>query len=155
MSQFIEFATNHWDLFLALVIILGMMLFQMFGSRLRGYTELDPFEAVKLINHDDALVIDVREEKEYNEGHVTDSRHIPLSKLKGKIEELESYKGKPILALCRSGSRSGVACGMLRKEQFEQVYNLKGGVMAWQNAGLPLSRDDNKEKKKKRKGKQA
>ncbi len=140
MDLFISFVTHNWMLFIALVVILVMLFFNLFGSRLRGYTPIGPSESIKLINHEDALVLDVRENKEYQSGHILNSIHIPQSALAKRITELEKYKSRPIIVGCRSGSRSAFACGLLKKQGFENVYNLSGGVMAWQNANLPLTR---------------
>lgn len=140
MDLFISFVTHNWMLIIALVVILVMLFFNLFGSRLRGYEVIDPVESVKLINHEDAVVIDVRENKEYHSGHILNSIHIPQANLASRITELEKYKSKPIIVGCRSGHRSGNACALLKKQGFETVYNLKGGVMAWQSANLPLTR---------------
>jgi len=148
MSQLIEFATNHWDLFAALAIILFMMFSGGLGSRLRGYKELGPSDSVQLLNHEDAVVLDVREDNEYQEGHILESVHIPLAKLGERMDELENLRQKPIIVSCRSGHRSASACARLRKSGFENIYNLKGGVMAWQNAGLPLQKPGKKKKRK-------
>ncbi len=147
MSQFLEFAINHWDLFAALAIILAMLMGGSLGSRLRGYTQIDPTNAVRIINHDEAVIVDVREDKEVVDGTILDSVHIPLGNLGDRLGELANFREKPIIVACRSGHRSASACARLRKEGFETVYNLKGGVLAWQNAGLPL------QKKKRAKGK--
>lgn len=147
MSQYLEFAVNHWDLFAALAIILVMLMSNTLGSRISGYTQVEPSDAVRIINHEDALILDVREDKEVVDGHILDSLHIPLGSLAARIDELAKHREKAIIVSCRSGHRSATACGRLRKAGFETVYNLKGGVLAWQNAGLPL------QKKKPSKGK--
>ena len=140
MDLYINFVTHNWMLILALFVILGMLLFNLFGSRLRGYQPVSPIDSVNLINHEDAIVLDVRENKEYQGGHILNSIHIPQSALAKRITELEKYKSRPIIVGCRSGNRSAFACGLLKKQGFENVYNLSGGVMAWQNANLPLTR---------------
>jgi rhodanese-related sulfurtransferase len=147
MQQFGEFFINHWDLFLALFVTLGMLAYTAFGARLRGYTEVPPLEAVQLINHEDAVLVDVREDSEYATGHVQDSIHIPLGKFAGRMNELESYKARPVVVGCRSGHRSARACAMLRKQGFERVYNLRGGILAWESASLPVSKGGKRKKK--------
>ncbi|HHH47663.1 MAG TPA: rhodanese-like domain-containing protein [Gammaproteobacteria bacterium] len=117
-----------------------MLFLNLFGSRLKGYQPVDPAEAVNLINHDNALVLDVREANEYQSGHILNARHIPQSALAKRLDELEKERNRPIILVCRSGSRSGHVAGMLKKHGFEKVYNLSGGIMAWQNANLPLTR---------------
>ena len=86
-----------------------------------------------------AVVLDVREDKEYAGGHIPKARHIPLGQLAGRMQELEKFKGKPILVTCRSGHRSARACGMLKKAGFETVYNQAGGILAWERANLPVT----------------
>lgn len=140
MDLYISFVTHNWMMIIALVVILVMLFFNLFGSRLRGYIPVGPADSVNLINHENAVVLDVRENNEYHSGHILNSIHIPQSSLAKRITELEKYKSRPIIVGCRSGHRSGHACGLLKKRGFENVYNLSGGVMAWQNAKLPLTR---------------
>lgn len=141
MDQLVTFVANHWLLVTALIIILFLLVNSYIGASLRGYQTTNPSEAVKLINHDNAVVIDVREDLEYQKGHIINSVHVPMSYFKDRLKELEKYKAKPVIVGCRSGQRSAQACAMLKKEGFENVYNLSGGVMAWQNANLPLVKD--------------
>ena len=140
MQQIIEFAGNHWDLFLALLIILLMLSGTSLLSTIRGIKQIGPTEATQLINHEGGIVIDVREDKEFTQGHIINSVHMPMGNVQQRIAEIEKYKQKPIIVSCRSGARSSTVCGWLRKHNFENVSNLKGGVMAWQNANLPLSK---------------
>jgi rhodanese-related sulfurtransferase len=136
MQQYIEFATRHWDLFLALAAVL----FLIARSQKGGGAQLTPQEAIQKMNHEDAVVVDVRETNELEGGKIRDAIHIPLGSLKDKTAELEKYKGKPMIMVCRSGNRSMHALSTLRKAGFENLFNLKGGIMAWQNANLPLAR---------------
>jgi rhodanese-related sulfurtransferase len=82
----------------------------------------------------------VREEDEYKAGHVLNSTLIPLGKLKQRIGELEKFRDRPVVVVCRSGNRSATACATLGKQGFTQAYNLAGGVNAWQKAKLPLEK---------------
>jgi rhodanese-related sulfurtransferase len=117
-----------------------MLLWSLFGNRFRGIKEVNSAEALQLINHKNAVVLDVREPSEYEAGHVLNSKLIPLGKLKGRMGELEKYKEQPIVVVCRSGNRSGTACFLLGKQGFTQAYNLAGGVQAWQKNNLPLEK---------------
>lgn len=135
-----QFIQNNLGL-VALVVISGLMLFwPMVNRRISGIKEVGAMEATQLINHHDALILDVREDQEYAGGHVPHSKHIPLRQLSGRIQELEKFRDKPIIAVCRSGARSGHGCSVLRKNGFEQVYNLNGGMSAWQQANMPVVR---------------
>src|SRR5512139_1814949 len=117
-----------------------MLLWSFFGNRLRGIKEVDCAGALQLINHKNALILDVREEQEYNSGHLLNAKLIPLGKLHGRIGELERYREQPIVVMCRSGQRSASACALLGKQGFGQAYNLAGGVVAWQKSNLPLEK---------------
>ena len=117
-----------------------MLLWSMFGNRIRGIKEINCIEAMQLINHKNALVLDVRESKEFDSGHVLNSKLVPLGSLRERIGELERFRDRPIVVICRSGNRSNMACALLGKQGFSQAYNLAGGVLAWQKANLPLAR---------------
>jgi len=118
----------------------AMLLWSIFGNRVRGIKDVDANAALQLINHKDAFVLDVREPEEYKAGHLLNAHLIPLGKLKERIGELEKYKDKPIVVVCRSSNRSGSACVNLSKQGFTQAYNLTGGMMAWQKANLPVQK---------------
>ena len=117
-----------------------MLLWSYFGNRFKGIKEVNSSGALQLINHKNAVVLDVREPGEYESGHVLNSKLIPLGKLKQRIGELEKYKDNSIVVLCRSGNRSGTACFILGKHGFSQAYNLAGGIQAWKKANLPLEK---------------
>jgi rhodanese-related sulfurtransferase len=85
-------------------------------------------------------VLDVREQGEYDSGHLLNAKLIPLGKLKTRIAELDKYRDKIVVVVCRSGNRSGTATAILTKAGFTDAYNMAGGVMAWQSSKLPLSK---------------
>lgn len=133
-----QFLQDNWML-VALAMFSGAMLAWSFiGGRLSGVEQADTLKATRLYN-DDALVLDVREDKEFAAGHIPKAKHIPLSQLAGRIKELDKFKGKPVLVTCRSGQRSASACRMLKKAGFETVYNQAGGIIAWERANLPVT----------------
>jgi rhodanese-related sulfurtransferase len=124
-----------------LILLAAMSSFMLLGGglmgRLSGIKQIAPQEAVMLFNHEDALVLDVREQSEWADGHIAKARHVPLGQLKNRLSDLEKHKAKPVIAVCRSGHRSGQACRVLKKAGFENLYNLAGGMQAWEQAGLP------------------
>lgn len=130
---------NVWMIFVAMSSGL-MLLWSFVGNRVRGVQEIECASALQLINHKNAIVLDVREEKEFNSGHILNAKLIPLGKLVERIGELERDREHAIVVMCRSGQRSASACVLLGKEGFKQAYNLSGGVLAWQKAGLPLEK---------------
>ena len=134
----VQFLQHNWMLVAVAVVSGAMLVWSFIGAKLSGIEEADTLKATRLYN-DDALVLDVREDKEYAAGHIPKAKHIPLGQLAGRLQELEKYKGKPILVTCRSGQRSARACGMLKKAGFETVYNQAGGIIAWERANLPVT----------------
>lgn len=128
-------------LMIGLALVTGAMLLWPFVSRwFGGAKQVDTLEAVQKINREDALVVDVRELAEVAQGKIARAKHIPLGELKSRIGELEKYKTKSIIMVCRSGSRSAGACGILSKQGFTEVYNLAGGMIAWQQSNLPVEK---------------
>lgn len=122
------------------VVSAAMLIWPMLQGRMSGVREVGTLEATQLINHRNAVLVDVREDKEFVAGHIPNARHIPLSALPNRLKELEAVKSHPIIMNCRSGARSASACGILRKNGFEEVFNLRGGINAWQQAGLPVEK---------------
>ena len=109
--------------------------------RSRGDTsQLSPVQATLLINREDAIILDVREQGDYAKGHIPNARHIPLSEFARRSAEMEKWKGQPLILCCASGGRSESAGAQLRKAGFEKIYNLRGGMMEWEKAGQPISR---------------
>lgn len=85
-----------------------------------------------------ALLLDVREADEYAEGHASGSTLIPLGQLQQRLQEIDAYKNKPVALICRSGRRSAQALKLLERAGFSAAVNVEGGMMAWENAGLPV-----------------
>lgn len=140
MEQFANFFINHWELFLALGIILGLLLGDSLFRGARGYMGVSPVQATSLINHEEAILLDVREDNEFIEGHILNSLHIPAGRLTTRIKEIEKYRNRSIIVVCRSGNRSARISSFLHKQGFSQVYNLDGGLLAWKNANLPITK---------------
>ncbi|NOY66227.1 MAG: rhodanese-like domain-containing protein [Gammaproteobacteria bacterium] len=138
MNNFTEFVGNH--LFLS-VSFLGLLTYWILGElkqRMNGTSAVSPIDATRLMNHSNAVVIDVREDKEMSDGTIINAIHIPVGDISNQIKKIEKYKEKPVIVACRSGHRSASACNTLRKQGFLHVYNLRGGVNAWQKDGMPL-----------------
>lgn len=86
-----------------------------------------------LASHPEALVLDVRNPDEWEDqyGHIEGARQIPLPELSARAKEIEGWKEKPVVLVCRSGRRSQTAAEMLAAQGFRQVINLEGGMIAW------------------------
>lgn len=115
-----------------------MLLWPMLMRGASGVKNLTPNEAVLLINRENAMVLDVRDDAEFANGHITGARNIPLGHLADRLAELQKFKDKPIIVNCQVGGRSAKACDILRKQEFSQIYGLEGGLNAWNEAKLPI-----------------
>ena len=133
MQEYIDFARNNFIIVAGFFVVLGLIIKTEISRLTRKYKQIGVNAAV--------MLLDVREDKEINDsGMIKGARHFTLGQLPSHLAELEKYKHQPVLVYCRSGSRSGHACQMLTKAGFEDVYNLSGGILAWEAANLPLSK---------------
>jgi rhodanese-related sulfurtransferase len=135
-----EFLLNNIWL-VAIFVTSGLMLAWPELSRLMGASsEIGTLEATQLMNQGSTLILDVREGNEYAAGHLPRARHIPLAELSNRVGEIGKFKEKPVIVTCQSGMRSGRAAKVLKSAGFTSVYELKGGLAAWQQASLPVEK---------------
>lgn len=135
MYQIFEFVGNHWSLVAAFFVVLALFIFT--EQRKKGQS-INTAELSRLVNKEDALVVDLRDSGEFRKGHIVDSTNIPNSKLADRLGEIESHKDKPVILVCPMGQLSGAAAGVLQKEGFTQVLRLTGGIGTWRGENLPL-----------------
>jgi rhodanese-related sulfurtransferase len=138
--RLIEFVGNHWGLTLAFVGITILIIYNELRRRLDGIPQLGPHAATQAMNAADSVILDVREDSEYKQGHIVNALHIPLGQLAKRLSELEKYRDRPLITYCRTGNRSNSAASLLHKHGFPTVHNLAGGIVAWQNANLPVTK---------------
>ncbi len=137
MDKILEFTGNNTLLVLALITSFFVVVFTELRRKASGMTNVEAIEAVKLINND-AVVIDLRNVDTFSKGHIVGARNIPSDELDAKMNDLESIKSKPIVAVCDAGVTATKAVNSLRQAGFESVYGLKGGMNGWSQAGLPV-----------------
>ena len=136
-----EFISNNLAL-IALFFASGLMLVWPEVSRLVGVAgaEIGTLEATRLMNQGPTLVLDVREEKDFAAGHLPKARHIPVRDLGKRLDEIAKFKAKPVIVTDKNNARAGAASRLLKKEGFTNVFTLKGGITAWQQASLPVEK---------------
>ena len=138
MSPYSEFITNNFVLFAALGVIVALILRLEIKRALRGFKVVTPAETVQLMNKEDAVLLDVREDNERVNGTIKGAKPLALSVLKQRIEEIKEFTEKPVITFCKTGNRSLEACEILKKNQFTNVMSLKGGIEGWRNVNLPI-----------------
>ena len=140
MERFPEFVANHLFLFSLLLSILMLLVWNIYGDVLSGVKVLVPDEITRLINRESAQVIDIRTDKEFESGHIIDAIHISVDQLPTQVDKLKKYKDQGVVFCCTSGAVSVKEARKLMNEGFEKVYCLKGGILSWQQANLPLTK---------------
>ena len=139
LLEFLKKDSN--GLLAAVAVVSGAMLLWPYLRRFGGGPSINAAQATQLINREDALVVDVREPGEYGNGHILGAKNVPLSRIDAVGSEIAGkYKDKPVLLTSAAGPRGGAASRVLKGAGFTQVYRLKGGLDAWQQASLPLEK---------------
>ncbi len=136
-----EFLQQNWPWAALAVVSGGMLLFEVVKGR--SPDGLNPVEATLKINRADALVVDVRSSDEYVKGHIPNARHVPQADLEKRADELVRT-GQPLIVCCATGARSAAAIATLRQAGGQSVFNLSGGLQAWERAGQPLAKGKKK-----------
>lgn len=135
-----QFIINNWYLFVALVVVLAMLVGGPLRQMMLGIRQVSIAEAIRLLNHEQAVIVDVREAEEYRSGHIPKAVHAPLSGLSSGLAQLEKFKSRPVIVSCRTSNRSARAAVLLRQKQFTNVQVLAGGIQAWQGENLPVEK---------------
>lgn len=136
MGQLGQFISNHWLLWVALVIILILIFIYELISQKKKAKELSPAAAVDAINNLDAVVIDLRDAEAYRAGHIINSIRASVEDFSQK--KMEKYKNKPLILVCARGLQSSSLATKLREQGYTQPMVLSGGIASWTGANLPL-----------------
>jgi rhodanese-related sulfurtransferase len=137
MSRLVEYITHHPFLVAAAAILAVLAIVFEFRQRARGSFAVGPNDAVRLVNTG-ALVLDVRDAKAYEAGHIIDARSIPAAEVADKAETLKKFKEKPVLIYCDSGFSSATSAKVLKTLGFTKVVSLRGGLQSWVQENLPV-----------------
>jgi rhodanese-related sulfurtransferase len=134
MEQVFDFINNNW----MLVTVWGAFLAAfLWDNNQRSGASVSTAQATQMINKQDAVVLDIRDKKDFDEGHLANAINIPYASLADRLSELESSKEHPIVLVCKSGQSVGMAGKTLKQKGF-QVFRLSGGMMEWSNQNLPV-----------------
>lgn len=117
----------------------GMLLWPLVRAGAAG-PAVNTLEATRLINREDAIVVDVRGAEQFAAGHVIGARNLPADQIVARAGELAKWKDKPLIVVDENGSRAGASVSALRSQGFTRAVSLAGGVAAWVAASLPTER---------------
>jgi len=137
MDRLFEFVVNHYilvSLFAAFLVAILVL------EARRGGAKVSSQGLVSLMNKDEAVIVDIRDRKDFAQGHITGSVHIPLNSVKSRANELNKFKDKDvqIVVVDKMGQHSAMAVKQLNAEGYDNVVRLNGGIADWQGENLPL-----------------
>lgn len=139
MNELLEFAGRHIYLVSAAGVLLVLIIFHELRLLKGAAKSLPPTSAVPLMNRG-AQVVDTRSVDAFRKGHILNAMNIPASEVPEKMDKLD--KSKAVIVCCDAGISSSRVAAQLRKEGFEEVYSLAGGIGAWQRENMPVVKDD-------------
>ena len=130
-----QFLGEQWVLVAGLMMVLTLLVLH--ETRKAG-PSLSISEAVQLVNSEGGVFLDIRDAADFARGHITDALHIPAAALAGRSAELEKFREKPVVVVCKMGQSSGPATKTLRSQGFSRAQKLAGGMMEWDAQKLPV-----------------
>jgi len=134
-----EFAGNHAMLVGGFAAVILLLIWTEIGRHTRGYAELTPVEAVRMINQGDTSVVDISAAADFSRGHLSGAKNIALSRINETDAEINKIKSKPVLVVCKNGNTAHQAAAQLVKLGAANVAVLKGGITQWQADQFPLA----------------
>jgi len=139
----LKFIAENWHLFLMALASGGMLAWPLLRQGAGGAGTVGTGEAVRLINREKGVLVDVSEPNEYGASHAAGARNVPFGQVETS-KDIPTNRQLPILLLCPSGARAGRAAALLRKAGYERAVAVAGGTKAWAEAQLPMARLDAK-----------
>ena len=136
----LPFLEKNWPLVLVFVLSGVMLLWPWLSKLLSPVREIGTFDATRMMNTENPLILDIREPKEFVGARLPNAVHIPVSQIKDRCGELSKDHARPVIVYCDRGQRGGAAASALGKLGFTRVQSLRGGLRAWQDAGLPVQK---------------
>jgi rhodanese-related sulfurtransferase len=137
MSQLAEFIGNNLWLSLAFMSVFFLYVMLFMNERMQAFANVSTSELTQMVNHKNAVLIDIRSKDDFNQGHIVNASNMPLADLLSGTNNTDSLKDKTVIAYCASGISSKSACKHLIKSGVANVSNLTGGINGWINDKLP------------------
>ena len=135
VDQIFEFFGNHYVLVSVFVFLLVAFII---NEGKQGGAAITPNNLVNLVNREGAVIVDIRDNKEFGNGHIAGAVNVPFSAIESRIGELALYKEKPVVLVCKMGQHAGSIGRKLRAQGFEDVRRLSGGMAEWGANSLPV-----------------
>lgn len=136
MDHIAQFIQNHWQLSLAFVVITSLIFINEYLSMKKQGKSVSPEQAIDLINHQNAIILDIRDAAAFKSGHIINS--IRAAEADFNSTKMDKYKNKTTIIVCTRGIQAANLAKNLRTKGFTESMVLSGGIDAWKAAGLPL-----------------
>ena len=140
MQDIINFLLQHAYLSTAIIAIFFLVSLLELWRAKGNASQLSPPAAIQLINHQDATIIDTRNNEQYRKGHIIAAHNIPATELTQASKKLTKFKNKPLIIVCNTGLEAQKTASRLQKEGYN-AYSLTGGMRAWLAAPLPIVKE--------------
>lgn len=140
MQDVMTFISQHSLLALGIAIIFVLLLIIEMMRAKQNLKQLTPQQAVQLINHQHANILDIRPNESYRQGHIIDAQSVTVKDLEENNKKIEKYKTKPVIIVCPTGSESQKVAAFMIKHGYN-AYSIAGGLRAWNEAQLPLIKE--------------
>lgn len=134
-----KFVVDNWPL-IAVAFVSGGMLVWPAVAGGRGGNRLSTLQATQLINQRDAVVLDIRDQADFARGHIANAKNFPSKVLDERKAEIDKLKDTPVIVSCDTGMRAGASAEKLKALGIKEVFILQGGLNAWREAGLPVTK---------------
>ncbi len=135
VEQIFEFIASH---FILVGVFVALLVAFTINEGKRGGAAITPTNLVTLVNREGAVIVDIRDMKEFSAGHIAGAVSMPFSSLDSRVGELESFKEKPVVLVCKMGQHAGAFGRKLKAQGFENVRRLSGGMAEWSANSLPV-----------------
>ena len=135
VEQVFDFVTNHYVLVSVFVFLIVAFVI---NEGKQGGAAITPTNLVNLVNREGAMLVDIRDTKEFSSGHIAGAVSMPVSSIDSRIGELESHKDKPVVLVCKMGQHASATGRKLKALGFENVRRLSGGMAEWTASSLPV-----------------
>ena len=141
MDQLITFAMSQPLLSAAWFALVSMIVVLTIRIQLSPIKQLSTQQMTFLVNRESGVVVDIRSDKDFKAGHIVDAIHLSNEKVtENNFTSLEKHKDDPIIVVCTAGISASKVASQMTKAGFTRVNLLKGGMNAWQSAGLPTTK---------------
>lgn len=132
--DFFVFISEQWILVSVLLVLIYLFAI---NERIKSGRPISVHAVTRMLNADEAVLLDVRDSKEFKAGHIAGALNIPQAKLQDKMSELDCYREKIVIIADKVGQQAGAVGRKLQQQGFK-VFRLTGGMMEWQNQNLPV-----------------